>query len=492
MAKNDYSVPAEIRAMKPKGTIVKKLNGRFYVYEHFCIKDESTGKWKTKSGRMIGRIDEKNGFIPNDSFIGSDKITELEYGQYALAYHAGSGVLDMLKKVFNPIDAKTIYFMALCSFVNEYTYLRDYSRFFEQCYLSLEFGNLSMSRQYLSEFIDNLGRRQTRPLKFQQMLIDQSSKELAIDGHVMRCCSDENDLADKGNKFNKIVDTQINLLAAYDVNSMKPVFAKFYAGSTLDKTSVQDVMKSMKFSNVLFIVDRGFYSSDNTELFTQNGCNYIIPLSANLNSYKSVTESMQFDDHFLYAKGKHHSRISYIESEYDGKRIIVYRDEYENMADVTDYEINIEKDPKKYTKERLEEIKDYFGMIVLQTSYSKEERSAKEIYNRYKKRWRIENFYNYVKNTCRIESLHQQDYYKTQGLAFIFLVTGLIESEYAKRLKNLDGVTMRDMNLISRMVKLSRKGNRWVICNVKKSAQEKMEKFGFDFKQAAKHVYEYR
>ena len=55
-----YAVPDHIRIMKPKGTIIKLLHNKYYVYEHFNKKDEN-GKWKTKSGKLLGYIDEVNG-----------------------------------------------------------------------------------------------------------------------------------------------------------------------------------------------------------------------------------------------------------------------------------------------------------------------------------------------------------------------------------------------------------------------------------------------
>ena len=486
MAKGDYAVPQNIRDMKPKGTIVKKIHGKYYVYEHSYVKDNNTGKWKTKSGKLIGRIDEKDGFIANDSYVSDEEVTSLEYGQYALAYSASVSVLEKLKQVFNPIDAKTIYFMALCSFVNGYTYLRDYKAFFDQSYLSLEFNGLSMSREYLSQFIDDLGRKETRPLKFQQLLINESSKQLAIDGHVIRCCSEENDLAEMGNKYNKFCDTQINLLAAYDVKNMHPVFARYYPGSSLDKVSVRDAIETVDFNDVLFIVDRGFYSEENIKIFTENGCNYIIPLSRNLSAYKQTVTDLAFNGSFLYQKGKHYSSVSYKEAEYKGRRIIIFRDDYERLTGITDYKVNITKNPKKYTEEKLEKLQDYFGMIVLQTSFSIEEKSAQEIYENYKKRWKIENFYGFVKNTCRIEAIHQQGYYKTQGLSFIFLVTGLIQSEYVKKLSKVNGVTIKKSLIDSRFIKINKKGKKWQMTNVKKSTKTKMEKMGFDFEKEAK------
>ena len=51
-----YSVPEEIRRLKPKGTSVKPIKGNYYVYTHSQVKDPETGKWKTATGKLIGRI----------------------------------------------------------------------------------------------------------------------------------------------------------------------------------------------------------------------------------------------------------------------------------------------------------------------------------------------------------------------------------------------------------------------------------------------------
>lgn len=45
-------------------------------------------------------------------------------------------------------------------------------------------------------------RKQTRVHQFEDMLINESSKQFTIDGHVIANYSHENDLAEYGNKFN--------------------------------------------------------------------------------------------------------------------------------------------------------------------------------------------------------------------------------------------------------------------------------------------------
>lgn len=73
-----YAVPAEIRAMKPKGTMVKKLSGGYYVYTFTSIRDEN-GKRKTKMGPCVGKIDPERGFIPNEAYP-DQAYSILEFG----------------------------------------------------------------------------------------------------------------------------------------------------------------------------------------------------------------------------------------------------------------------------------------------------------------------------------------------------------------------------------------------------------------------------
>lgn len=58
-SKGLYAVPENIRKMKPRGTMVKKIKGHYYVYRMQHIKDEKTGKWKIKSLGIIGKIVEE-------------------------------------------------------------------------------------------------------------------------------------------------------------------------------------------------------------------------------------------------------------------------------------------------------------------------------------------------------------------------------------------------------------------------------------------------
>ena len=170
--------------------------------------------------------------------------------------------------------------------------------------------------------------------------------------------------------------------------------------------------------------------------------------------------------------------IEYRETKLDEKtKIIVYRDLTQNAKDKADFLKNMEQNPDKYTKEKFDEIKDFFGVIVLQTNLNI---SNKEIYQYYKKRWSIETFFNYFKNRVDINTLGFNDYYATQGMSFIMLVVGLIYKELKEAAKPIKGKSIDDCLLEAKFIKLNKKGNNWVVSNAKKDLQELMSSLNVD------------
>lgn len=449
-----YAVPECIRDMKPKGTIVKKIHDKYYVYEHFSKKDEKS-IWKTKSGKLLGFIDENKGFVPNDNYMISDSISTLEYGQYAVVIKNSKGTIERLLKFFNIMDVYRIYFLAIIHITNGFIPLKDVNKCFEQSYLILKHSNVKFSYHCLSELLDSLGRRQEKVHLFEQSLLDDSSKEIAIDGHDLKSTSHQNDLAEFGNKFNTFKDMQMNVLMVYDINSNIPLVSRAYPGSILDKISVRDLLEFNNYHDMLFIIDRGFYLQQNIDLFSQNNNHYIIPLSSNLKEYKIATNDMELREIFVYEKDKKVTSIEYKEVIIDEKtKIIVYRDLTQNAKDKADFLKNMEIDSKKYTKEKYDEVKDFFGVIVLQTNLSI---TAKEIYIYYKKRWKIETFFNYFKNRIDINALGLNDYYATQGMCFIMLIVGLIYEELKLAVKDIKGKSIDDCLLEARFIKINKK-----------------------------------
>lgn len=468
-----YSVPEEIRKLKPKGTMVKKISGHYYVYEFSNYTDEE-GKRHTKMGKIIGSIKEGIGFVPNKTHAIDTEISSLEFGDYAITLSNTQNVLELLKECFNPEDAVIIYVIALIHFLQGFTYLKDIKSYYDMSILSLKYPTLKPGYQPLSKLLDALGRRQTNVFKFEQKLIDKCTKQIAVDGHVTGCESTENDLAEKGYKFSKLGESQLNLLMAYDINTGIPLTSKIYEGDCPDKISVKDFVDLTELKDMLFIVDRGFYSKENLNIFSNNGNQYIIPLAKNLNTCRKAVHSLEMHDRFMYQKGKKASVVEYKDDIIDGCRVLTFRDLNESAAEQENYLRHMLKGDESYTKEGFEKIKYFMGVTVLQTSI--EDKKPQEIYELYKKRWTIETYYNYFKNQAGYASLHEEDYYKTQGLAFIMLVSSLIYREMNEASKSA-GMSLQSCLLMSKMVKANKRRDTWIVCNCLKKQIALFDRF---------------
>lgn len=119
-----------------------------------------------------------------------------------------------------------------------------------------------------------------------------------------------------------------------------------------------------------------------------------------------------------------------------------------------------------------------FGVYVLQSNSAK---TAEEVFTSYKKRWGIETFYQYLKNNADVNDLMIQDYYKEQGLSFIMLITGQIHQKmiHAVQKLNNNAISVHDILLMARCLKMERRGNTWNLKNARKRDLKILEQLGF-------------
>ena len=218
-------------------------------------------------------------------------------------------------------------------FANDFVHVDQVQNYYEQSWLAQEYKTFSfhMGRTALGTLLDHLGRRTQRTSNYEIAAVKKSSSAIAIDGHAIRSCSEENDLGESGYKFHLLKEDQVNLLMGYDVNTGLPLFARMYRGACNDKSTIEDLSDLIKFSGILFVIDRGFYSAKNLEILASNDNTYIIPVPAHINVYKEVMRSLKYTDSFYYRSGKKHARIEYMlkrisETDY----IYVFRDIDEN------------------------------------------------------------------------------------------------------------------------------------------------------------------
>lgn len=480
-------IPTEISQYRPGPcTEIKLINDHYYVYMYQSLRLPS-GKWGKKTGKSIGTIIPGKGFVPNKNYYlytkeeSQDEITVLEYGQYALIESVAADVKASLEKHFPADRAAQIFSYASILFANGFAYLDQIQSYYEQSWISQEYKDFTfrMGKTALNTLLDDLGRRTRRVTAYEQEAIDNSSA-IAIDGHAIRSCSDENDLAESGYKFAKLGKDQVNLLMGYDTASGMPLFARMYRGSCNDKSTIEDLTDLLKFSGVLFIVDRGFYSRTNLDRFSENDNTYIIPVPSNTDIFSKAMDHLKYTGSFYYRSGKKHTRIEYMTKRVsDTESVYVFRDIDENEKCRFNYLHSMELGKSGYTQKEFERCKELFGVYVFQSNSALR---PEEIFGSYKKRWGIETFYQYLKNKGDFNNLMIQDYYREQGFSFIMLITGQIHQKMIAAVKKLDdsAISTQDVLLAARCMKMERRGNVWNLKNTRKKDLELLKKLGFE------------
>lgn len=503
-----YPVPDEIKAFLPeKCTKVRNDNGVFRVYKYKAAKLAS-GRWGTDSGYLIGKIIPGTGFVSNKRYNAElaqkqktlqkeqeqpvkvpefpDGITDVAYGQYAFLIFISQGVCARLKECFPLEKAMQIYSYGLILCANGFVHMDQIDDFYQESYLSLLYQDYSFKMGYtaLSNLLHNLGLRGMPVGRFEQKLIDECSGNVAIDGHVIRSCSWENDLAEPGYKLGLLKAPQVNVLIAFDIKHKIPLMYRTYRGSSVDKKSVIDFLVSRSFTNTKFLVDRGFFSAPVLNLMSQNGNCYIIPVPSNDKNFKRIRETLQYTSgEFVYRTGRKVSaRIIYYEEQIDEEsktRIIVYKDVDENNSKRKNYKRLIDEGEKGYTQENYNKYCEWWGVYFLQTNTDE---TASEVYADYKGRWAIETYNNYVKNDADFNDLKFQDYYQQRGFDFIMLVTGLIHAKLNEAVRKLGKSSMSTFDVLVKsghMRMVREEGTDWRLHNTRTKDLELLSKMGF-------------
>ena len=219
-----------------------------------------------------------------------------------------------------------------------------------------------------------------------------------------------------------------------------------------------------------------------------------MPVSSNMTSYQEALKRRRGRmKTFIYKRreGIHviKSVVEYqVSSDENGTRTIYFRNLHEAEGEKANYLECIEKKVPGYTEAKMEAAEKTFGVIILETTHSG---NPEEIYNYYKDRWSIEIYYDYLKHQMDFNALGVSDWAKLQGLAFMMLLSTLINGSIQDNLKqsSLSGIYMPEVLLIASSIKAMKRNEIWTIENVSKAERELFKALsvpvGAELKQAS-------
>lgn len=463
----NYAVPEAIRKMKPKGTMVKSIRGRYYVYRMKNVKE--SGKWKTKMGKMIGTITESSGFVSNAKTLSKEGMDTLEYGQYALAMKASQAMFNDLTDVFGK-DAISIYSSAVIHAVNGYVPTKNVKEYYDQSAVSMAFPTAALSETTLSKLYWLIGKSEgLRNKYFQTALKRTDGMDVAIDGRAIATASGLSDMSSYGYKSRQLKSEMMNLLTMFCVEEKRPLASMLFRGDCPDKVSVMNFLQSHPVKDRLVIIDGGFYSEKLFQLLKSQSCSFLIPAGDNTEIHKNALKPRRgASKSFLYHKGrgKHGANVTVeyreFKEESTGRRYVYFKDISENAALDSQYLADLNAGKEGTSKEGYEKIKRDGGVLVLYTDCA---RSPEEMFTAYKSRWTIETFYDLLDNRFDMNDLKQEDYYVLQGLSFVISLA----MDIMARIDSVCGkanLSRPDAMLEGRRIKVCKCDGQWGLRNM--------------------------
>lgn len=173
------AIPEKIRAQKPTqfGAVeIREFSGHYYVYEIGSKWDPVKKKARKTTGKSVGKITEKDGFIPN--LYGSRKMTPFHpvvknYGAYEIVDQLSGPLEGRLKKCFPDIyrEISTIAKLQLVTGCKGKRIKRE----FEASYLIDLHPDLPCSDYTVKGLVGKLSLRQSDMDEFMKLYTDASS-----------------------------------------------------------------------------------------------------------------------------------------------------------------------------------------------------------------------------------------------------------------------------------------------------------------------------
>jgi len=471
-------------ACKRKGTELRRINGRYYLYE-------VTSKWNPEkkrsvkiTGKLLGKITEADGFVESEKarlrkqIIQIERIQVKEYGLTAAISHLFTDTIAALKEFF-PNCWRQLIILAYGRLVYQ-SPLKNMSFHYGNSYLSEEYPGIDLSGKSLSYFLRDLGQDRNRIVQFCRSF-KISDDCILFDGTDIFSSSEEMELP----KFSKskfgTYDDMINLMTIFSVKLQTPVYYRLLPGNIKDVSAFKTCLKESGVKDATVIIDKGFASMSNIEALENEDLKFIIPLPRNssLIDYETIKsgDKRLFDGYFKY-EGRyiwHHTK-----SVDEKKSITVFLDEELKNHEEKDYLNRIESKVVKYSIEKFHDKQYSFGTIAVIRNTNK---TPQENYADYKTRGQVETMIDTLKNIVDADRTYMQNQTTLEGWMFINLIALKWYYQILNLLKKHElnkKYSVTDFLIFLAEIKKVKINDTWQMAEVVKKNLELLKKLGIE------------
>ncbi|HKJ32442.1 MAG TPA: transposase [Balneolales bacterium] len=299
-------------AHKKPGSELRKINGRFYLYEVTSKWDADKKRSKKITGKILGKITKDEGFVESEKrelrrkackAVSIGPMQVKEYGAYHLIHECFMEDIDLLKKQFPEIWQEIVVLSFIRLLHN--APIKNMAHFFGASYLSESYPLVNMGEKRVPALYRKIGTEREACVGYMKNYI-RDHDHILFDGTHFVSHSKKIDSAKIGYNSKRDFDPQLNILFLFSSQLKAPVFYRLIPGNIRDVKAFKLTLEEACISKAVVIADKGFYSNDNLETMDALSLKYIVPLrrSNSAIDYSIVQKPNNdgFEGYFEYQK----------------------------------------------------------------------------------------------------------------------------------------------------------------------------------------------
>ncbi len=408
---------------KRKGTELRFLHGKYYLYEVTSKWDREKKRSKKITGKLLGKITKEDGFIESDKaklrkqILAVSKLTIKEYGVTSfINSHLGQYKV-LLEKHF-PEHWKQILVLAYGRMVY-HSPMKNMEFHYYHSFMSVQYRGLKISPRQLTVFLREFGVQREQIISFFKEF-SKGQNNILFDGTDLFSNSKKMEITKYSKTKKGTFDSVANLMFAFSVELKLPLYYRFLPGNIKDVKAFKLCLEELKIKDVVVITDKGFSSKKNIEELLKEQLKFISPLKRNstLIDYQKIEQGNKknFDGFFKF-QGRIIWHYSYVR---ENLAVNVYLDEELKLEESKDYLNRIETMPEKYDLDGFYQKQHSFGTIAMLHNSDKD---PGRVYVNYKSRNHIEEMINVLKNIMEADSSYMQNEQALETWMFINYIT---------------------------------------------------------------------
>jgi hypothetical protein len=502
------SLPEWVQKYKEPRTEIKYIQNCFYKYEVEYIYNKEKKRTDKKTVRMLGKITEKNGFIPSPKDTLRKKSEELPrvdiktYGVYNLFTNLIKEEISSLTEMFGSNITEILLSFSMMRWAYQ-TPIKRSPNYHSHDFCSENWSTKSMSDKIISGTLKILGENREKVVAWMRTLLgsfenDEQSFVLMDSTHSF---STSENLVINAKGYNPDFDfqKQIRLMYIFSTQIQRPVYYRLINGNITDVKSMALCVNEMNVkATTVFIADKGFFSIKNIEMMNEENLAYIIPLQRNndlidLEPFKKITFKKTLS-YFFFQK-----RIIWYHSyTKDAYQLITFLDEELRIEEERDYLSRIETHPDSYSKEKFDEKLHRFGTItIIHKIYPSKKKEApkkqkrgktiifeQEIFEAYKQRNEIEVMFDSYKTCLKADVTYMQNRYVLEGWLFANFIAMIAYYKLYSRLNSallLAKYSPKDIIEMSKAICKMKIRGEWHTGEITMKIIKIFEKIGIDY-----------